>query len=365
MIDNLQYMIYNAYDKYYINPNHENKEELAQTIIKLGIPCQIDITPKFIYTDDNATLVSNGSTYNCGTRYKFGPHPMFWIQTIERELRGSGTMVAIGCPSQFSNTITQHKYKPVDNHPQFDVDYSCEIRTPRKTMNILHGIFCEYGQLNLVAHPHVWLYIFSNDEYRGLLSESKIIKSIINTDSDMFFRTDGMPFKFNNQMINWKTGVNFYTCDYNNIHSLPTFNNDRAINLLNQNYSNHNNDDELKLSNIIEWCQCGKQMFKSTFIPHKNNQIMLNGEPYRPLILINELQCNYSNLQFHQTENSIDVYYSTRSNMSQHDREVIKHYFRQFKLRFYRNSLFYIGRKVPAFWRGENLCIIENKMNQV
>lgn len=368
MIEHSHYELNNAYLTYYSNPNDDNKHHLAQTITEFGIPCQIDIIPKFTLTNDNTTLVSNGSTYNCGTRYQFGPHTAFWIHTIERRLRGSGIMVGIGCPNQFDSVLLPekyHKYNRITNHPQFDFEYTCELRnSPKHVINILYNIFRESGPINLVAHPHIWLYMFSNRQYRELLSEAHWIKSIINTDSDMFFRTDGMPFKFNNQMINWKTGVNFYTCEYGSTHSLPTFNNDRAINLLNQNPSSYN-DDKLIIHDIA-WCKCGKQKLISTFIPHKNNQIVIDNVIYRPLQLVSELQSNYLNLQFHQINNFIDVYYSTSNrSMQHHDKEVIKYYFRKFKLRFYQSSLFYIGRKIPTFWKGNGLCVIEDKTHKI
>lgn len=62
-------------------------------------------------------------------------------------------------------------------------------------------------------------------------------------------------------------------------YSLPIFHPNRAINLLNQNRFDRN-DDEFTIDNHITWCKCGKQQVKSKFIPHKNFQIISNNTVY-------------------------------------------------------------------------------------
>lgn len=358
--DNLINLYYNYYD----TPNEENRDALTEEILRNSIPCPINIIPSFTQNGDNSTLISNGSTYNVGTRYKFGPYPEHWIYKIERKLRGNGVIVCINSPLQFLSSTISNKCEKIKNHPQYDFILTCDVRYNHKTiLEDLYNIYLEFGPINLVTHPHIWLYVFSNQEYIESFN-IKWIKSITNTDSDLFFKTN-LGFYINDQMVNWQTGINFYTCQYGKKHSLPIFHQHNHINLLNQNTINKN-DDIYKANNNAFLCNCGKEAIEFEFIPHKNNQIQIDETIYRPLELANKLNSNYINLQFHQIDDTIDIYYSTgKYRMTKEDKEIVKHCFKKFKTRFYPNSLFYIGRKIITFWKGPNPCVIENKSHHV
>ncbi len=217
-----------------------------------------------------------------------------------------------------------------------------------------------YGRINLLTTPNVALYLLTHKLYSALINyHSNHIHSIITINTDPFYPDHKI---MRDQMINWQTGLNYYTCQHGNTHILPLFTTDlrNALNAYAIKAPCPPPCDDLMLLKKKEICRCGKMAYDLKYVPHIHNQIKKDGMIIRPFEIANNLSFCYYNLQFEQKNNNITVHYVTKDNNSK-DLEYIYDYFSQYKFNviFSANTIFNVGQKQPAFWNGENIIVSE------
>lgn len=303
-----------------------------------------DISCKF---DESVKIRSNGSTLSTNpVDYRFGPLPV--LVEIERILkyRQHHTIFLLGNIDGRNELVKSDKgsYEKL-----MHFDYNSPDWTPLTTS--IRG-----RQANVLrSQPHTLLYLTSEESFLSAIDPyKKHIHSICTTDWEPFFRQKHLDILVNNNTINWKTGVNFYTCEKGHRHFLPIFalHKEYGINLLNMaNKRLYVNDDLFTYDPVPVVCECGRTKLNSEFVYHTGNS-------FRPqLDLIEELKDHYANLQFVRQDGRVKAYYTTKTNtMSDHDRELINSRFGEVEFISGVRLLTGLGKYYP-FWEASSRTI--------
>lgn len=298
-------------------------------------PELITLWEKNVSIKNSVMLQSNGSTLDY-QNYKFGPLNI--LTQIEHILkyRNYKTFFLIG-NTEGHNAIIQSK------KPMYDFYYHFDYKNP------IHNLLWQniHEKTVLSAQPHTWLALTSDDTFLQGLNKEIILNT---TDWEPFFRKKHLLNVINDNMINCKTGINFYTCLSNKKHFLPIFflYQDFGINMLNMaNKRKYVNDDIFTFNSTAILCECGKTRLSFDIQTHCNNK-------FRPdLNIIEELQDHYLNLQFVKDK----VYYTTRNgSMSKHDKDLIESRFGNVKYIPNIRLLTGLGKYYP-FWERDTKTI--------
>lgn len=296
---------------------------------------------------ESLKLKSNGSTLSTGSvDYRFGPLPI--LLEIERILkyRQYHTIFFLGNTNGRNELVKSNK-DSYDKLMHFDYnspDWKILTTSIRgRQANVLK------------AQPHTLLYLTSDENFLNAIGPyKKHIHSICTTDWEPFFRQKHLDILINNNMINWKTGVNFYTCEKGHLHFLPIFilHKEYGINLLNMaNKRLYINDDIFSYDPNPIICECEKTKLNSKFITHNNNNFRYQ------LDLIEDLKDHYANLQFVREDDKTKVYYTTKTNtISKHDQELINSKFGKVEFIGGIRLLTGLGKYYP-FWESSSRTI--------
>lgn len=154
----------------------------------------------------------------------------------------------------------------------------------------------------------------------------------------------------NDQMINWKSGVNFWTCRSGFKHFLPIFytGHDYYTNLLNFNKIKIKFDDKFEIKSDFFKCSCGKFRCEFDFTPHAND--FFPNKKYQELLgLADHLKTEYRLIQFIGHPNTTQVFYKSRhGDIHPDDIKLFKDEFGHITLM--DDQYFFVGHKFPAFW---------------
>lgn len=217
----------------------------------------------------------------------------------------------------------------------------------------------------LKDHDHITLwnsdqnnlmYLASDNKFCHFMIENSKRINLINTGITAFFKKNRLieaGVHINDNMIDWYSGLNFYTCRHNNKHVLPMFfMNDRvSTNLLNLSRRGEMviKSDHFEIEPILA-CQCGKRAYNLSFIPHiRVTPTIDNLTFYRP-DLAEMLIGSYCNMQFIQTaEKDLEIHYTGK--LIDYDRELLLYHTKPFNVIFKSNSVFNVNHKQPVFHR--------------
>ncbi len=198
---------------------------------------------------------------------------------------------------------------------------------------------------HILGYANALWQMMANEEFLDAVKGS--IKGFINTDGPAFINTTlSQNFTFNDQMINWKSGVNFFTCSHNRKHFLPIFaaRNGGYYNLLNLKRFWIPVDDLFEVQGF-EDCACGKPAPILNFIPHVSNFI-----DYRQVMgMANHLNSKFRWIQIVQHKD-IKVMYETSlgTDITPEDVATIK---KLGDVSFHKGDYLQIGNKFPSFWK--------------
>lgn len=269
---------------------------------------------------------TNGSTGFGYTEYAFGPCPQFWLSEIEKTLRspwGGDDAVYLNevfpVPNPFPSAFTPPNWLNLN----FDDPHAPDVLgtvPPGRT---------------LVALPNRFLYMLARPDYVEILKNYHLTS----LGWEPFFPPT---LPVNDQMINWKSGFNFYTCAAGERHSLPIFLPGQFTrNLLNLASDDGCRDDLIEYQGVAD-CLCGRRRAVFHFVPHAAHQIGGSVD------LAGQLRSVYKNLQFIQTGAELAVCHTTRDFF---DAELLQNYWGR-ELKFCPGEVFFLGRtcKLPPFW---------------
>ena len=259
---------------------------------------------------------------------------------------------------QFESFIKNYNYKTIRLELQMSHDNIIHINKTNFDINCINFCYKQTKQLskhipikekiNLFALPKTWMYLLNNDYFLEFLHKYQdYFYSLITTDYPSNFKKTKIPKSIfiNDNCIDWKNGVNFYSCKYGNKHTVPCYlkTKEGICNLLNLCYEKTIGPevDYIEISNNI--CECKKPIciFKSRNIDDPCEDI------------IDNLKDEYVNLQFNIKKEIVEVFYIKpyKKSISFHDEEIIQNKFKNYVL--HKESGFYVGTKMPTWWYGD------------
>jgi hypothetical protein len=305
---------------------------------------------------DGLTLLhTNGSSDGSPRRYEFGPHFARWAGHIEPFLRAlyCGTCIMLCCRIGSGCSPKRLTFTEVENNKRhYDASGNLLDRWQlRELFNHVKDIHERRGKVSLSAFPDVWNMLLSNPFFNNLCEENRDrIAFFVNSDFEMLFGSE--KFLFRDQMINWSSGLNFYTCEAGTKHFLPIFHNEEGCtNILNV-LARRDDSDSVALGARAR-CKCGRHFMPMDILFHKKNTILgAAGTPVDFSPLRANLRGRYATFQIHQDENEkVKVFMTPIGVVNKRDLEFIRSFFSEFEMSMEFNRYFEVGSKRYCFWR--------------
>lgn len=350
------------YKQYCSNPTYSRAKDLWQSILAYDhtedqnelIEVRTHYAARPHLTD--IYLASNGTIGEI-RHYPFGPHANFWLTQIEDHVKYRHSSRYVGIhPSLLVHPRECHFSKAIGQQDSvIPIEYL--VTAPLHQQGSIEFIIDKLdkiGPFALSTTPNNWLYLLKQTTFRQFLRSSQMT-SAMSTGWEAFYRSPPAGVHFNDNMVNWTTGMNFYTCQHGVKHFLPTFAlvPDGIINLLNlAQPAVCPIDDYMTVYNQVLECACGRRFQKFNLIPRVDHNIRSpDGQILYDLSLADKLKSSYLNLQFVQVGLRIHVYYSSAD--IEPDRETIFNFFSQHGLEVVFRPDRYVEKntKFPVFWQ--------------
>ena len=236
-------------------------------------------------------------------------------------------------------------------------DYSYIVGNSCNDADFLHAVELNLRSKTYIhGYPHSLHQLASNEIF--IKKNSHKIVGFINTDCPAFVKHEILSrnyLHFNDQMIDWTSGLNFYTCRFNYKHFLPIFVKTPCgyKNLLNLSQSMYTNDDFFHVHDNPSLCACGKYRCDFNFVPHKRHAV--NCYSYQEMLsYANVLNHKIRVFQIIQDRNMFHIFVKTQNSLELS--EDIVNFF-QNKLEnvsWHFDETYRTGFKYPAFWKISN-----------
>lgn len=314
----------------------------------------------------SCSLKSGGSSTGVGRTYQFGPNFQIARVAIEGFLRESHrrTIILAG-----SEGLKDPQVQDVSRPSQYDLqilgDWSLDghIEFLFDQINVL---FSEYGPINLCALPCLWLKLTCNPTFVSLAEKrSESLNALVNTDNSRCFRK--IRCRVRDQMIDWGSGVNFYTCAEGKSHFLPTFFSSSprlSYSLVNLKKSMRESDDLVEIRGSPSLCPCGLPDFSMLFTPHVNNHPVLSDGSFLGIQeVLDALPDRTEWFQVLQNDDGFcDLFYYSKERSS--DLSAVDSRLSELladKIRWDFDRYFVVGRKRPVCWRGGSPAVHDGR----
>lgn len=335
--------LFNSFESYYKNPKSRSvKEELYHSILEFddyqnfrefAKNCNSLKLNFYDPTCFDTEILTNGSTGR-PIPYNFSFY-RFWQTKIENFIRGNDklSLFLFDRPFYQPEKIRREKsniYASLSHHKSQII----------KEMQSLNEPFV------LTTTPNCWLHISTDSQLRDEINELPIIHGT-NTDWEIFGRFDLLKFPVKDQMIDWSTGINFYTCSTGYKHFLPIFylNNKKSSNLLNLSQIEKTVDDSLEIKEQTI-CSCGKNRPIFDFQSHPCHHLKID----RDIIFL--LEGSYYNFQLIKLN---DILYFFRINDNPNvDNIIDKLTSDGYSVKDMPNQFCRVGAKTYNFWNINN-----------
>lgn len=329
------------YKKYQKNP-HENLSELIQCIKNY---CFDDIE-KLIYSDEIKcdTNYEHDRILRSNTERTYPFYPFSAIGPIENLLRNQ-----FDHKKSLSIFDLYHERDPI-YIPEKKVIFGEDCLTNDFLEVIINTI---ENQTLVTSFASTLNQLANNIDIINKNNDKKIY--LVNTDVPCFVnrtKLETYNTHLNDQMIDWKSGINFYTCIKNQKHFLPIFTvqEKNYKNILNLTQFISKKEDYIKIDPQRIMCECGSYRCKYEFIPHYKN--FIDDFKYEDsLDIANNLKSQYRWFQVIQSNKKIYIYFEINKNHELKNDDVIFLEKTFNKPVFFKGKRFEIGRKIPAFWK--------------
>jgi hypothetical protein len=302
---------------------------------------------------ESKTLFSGGSSTGIRRSYEFGPNFPQARLLVEGFLRMSHKKTLLLAHSTDINTPS-FKHRP--NPPQYDFD----LIGNWQRLDHLDFLFDSverlnelFGSINICALPAVWLGLTCDPEFVTRAERKAIgINALVNTDDTKCFRR--IKCRTRDQMIDWSSGVNFYTCDAGRYHFLPTFfcSDRSSFSLINLKKSSKDQNDLLTIRHEDVTCPCGRPGVFLDFVPHKDNFPFCGGRFFEPERILENIPDYTSRLQIYQDgERQVKIFYSSNKAV---DLSILIRHLKNLgieKINILASKYFLVGVKKPFLWR--------------
>ncbi len=209
-------------------------------------------------------------------------------------------------------------------------------------LDFLEAQIEKLGPVTLYVKPNTLLQITTNPTILARVNALNL-NCITNSDWEPIYKT-GLKHRVVDQMIDWYSGLNFYTCDAGEKHVLPLFHlaGSQSQNLLNtEEWCPKTIDDEfVPVGPTV--CSCGKKRLSFKYTSHKiNNPAFRTG-------FVKDLRSQYVNLQIHAGDVN-EVFYVVNGEFLD-ENLLIQHFG---PCQFRKDQFFTVGNKYYNFWKSE------------
>lgn len=345
-----------AYESYLLRPSIKNGAILLKAIKSYNFANYTGDMYRMLrlYRDRHrlpihTVIRSNGST-RVDTEYNFGPHRDWWIHEIESHLWQNNGSPLIYIKDPYPYAPLGYEFQNLDNAMRIS------LRHP-DAIGQLIKLFRDRQPACYRALPSIYLYLCRSDRFLDFLASEghKYITRFISTDLDAFYdeyKFNQCGFRINDQMINWRSGLNFYTCNAGTRHFLPIFMraNNRYYNFLNLARARGVEiDDFFEVTGPLAMCKCNIPYFPFNFVPHIKNCSMVSGIPFYDLTIARRLIGQYFSCQFYSDANGqLHIYYVAEDGTD--DLAI----FNSYNAQLHSGRTFVVGsrHKKPTFWSG-------------
>jgi len=316
-----------------------------------------------------AVLYTNGSSNGTPSSYEFRPRFFEWVSRIEPFLRGmrSGKNIFLcsrlggGRPPQkmmITEVFGNSKKNYETNANLLDGGQLVEL------FEFVEELHDKFGKVNFTAFPDVWNMLFSNPAFNELCEKNRDkIGCFVNNDFEMLFTSK--TFYIRDQMINWRSGLNFFTCESGHKHFLPIFSEDAGCTSLINIAGGADDSDcvSLRPEGVLQ-CTCGRPRIPIEIVFHHRNCIVdRNGAPIDFSPLRDSLKGRYATFQIHQDEKDrVTVFLTPIGVYKKSDLDVVHSFFSGLEISFEFNRYFEVGSKRYCFWRSNRVESKEFKL---
>ena len=277
------------------------------------------------------SFFTSGTSSNKPRKYKFGPRPDQWITCLwELMVYQFGWRPIVNLRPNSPNK--PRLWLKTKNHGlyqwQFEV-YRFNNQDVLELIKFLDNFIKEYGYVTLAALPEAYLYLNQTPIFLDFAEKHRDRLNHLSWCWEPFFNNKSFKERgiwIGNHMVDWTSGLNFYTCRDGHQHVLPIFVETNhgpvnALNLFKQDLSD--GGDKFEITNIIQ-CSCGLTRPVYTYYPHFNHSIRsADGRIFFDLDIANHLKSRYRSLQFIQkSEHEITIHYDVDGPME--DKEFLE-----------------------------------------
>lgn len=343
-----------SYQNYIFHPSIENLTLFVQEVIQSPINTNhLFKIYKNSVPREGILVHSNGSTGKESTPYNI--FPPFSIPYIENLIKNN-IIPYILITDAFPTAIADKDIQLNEKCTRLQI----ETRRPNAVVSFiafLERVLKKTKKIRLDFAPRTLLFLSNSERFVKYIHHRKTKIFLTSSYYEPFFRNT---IPVNNQMISWRTGINFFNCIYGYSHFLPIFHFDgeKYYNLINlSSHEGVQDGDFISYANP-QTCKCGMIRYDITFLPHRHClPIKTNGDIfYNPQIASNLLG-KYHNFQLYQhNPGEIDLFYTSINNNEYLDHDIAVLEKQNIKIQsIYANTCFRVGafRKFFSFWNGK------------
>lgn len=286
--------------------------------------------------NDSEDFKTAGTTRGVSRLYKFGPSPQLWVWAMWQltrypfDWRVVIKLQTVWEPNQ-RMTVAPHS----EGLYQFVITCGIPCREwLGELLTVLRQFLGQFPAITLMAVPDSFLYFNQRLEFQEFVIENRGRVNLMSWNWESFYKKRWLidnGVHFNDAMIDWATGLNFYTCRAGYQHTLPIFaeDADRRINLLNlmppPDYWGSTKEDFFEPIAVIR-CLCGQNRLEYRFVPHQSVAIKTTaGKFIYDTALAELLTSDFQSLQFIQAGKQVTIFCTYES--ENHDRDLLENYF--------------------------------------
>lgn len=324
-------MLAEKYDWYYARPTADRLRELLaaakgfreRDFLAFNRRVAEVARPEWVRVTDPYYLLSSGSTGK-PRRYLLAPHGQTVVDTVEGWLKNPQGGRSIGLTWNYNYrleaTLPGWRHFPTAGTIREHISADWTVHAPTLVKLVLEST----QPVHLVAQPNVAGVLVWHPHLSALLRAGRCRLSTTNTEG--FYPRRFAPV--DDQMIDWTTGVNFFTCRWGERHFYPLFHREAdgaCSNLLNL-VGKAGRDDVVEIGEGYRPCRCGRDVVPFRFLPHADRCPVIGGRPFHDLTLADRLVGVYRNIQFVQVGERVVVHFVLHDfsdRMPDRDREAV------------------------------------------
>lgn len=270
-------------------------------------------------TEDFENFKTSGTSSNKPREYPFGPRPQEWIHTFWRHVAYPfGWRPMIRLATRVEHVRTMQIHDAIEGLYQWRIQTAVLNDADVATLIQFMGrLLDQFGSLTLAALPEAHLYLTHTPAFLDFAEQNRERFNLLSWRWEPFF--DQQIYRdrgiwCGDYMMDWPSGLNFYTCQAGEKHMLPIFFETatgrlNALNLMAQEVWT-NDSDACEITDVVRCrCQTARPIFHH--IPRANNSLCTPaGKTFFDLSIATGLRSRYCSLQFIQHQpDTVTVHY--------------------------------------------------------